>query len=269
VAVSGKLSSALSLAVTVDVSEQLSDAVFPQNHPPANGLGFRIDRIEPSSARLEDLAAPPYVPSTIYRFLCFMPENLTHHIDKDPIQAYAADLLAAFRHMKDPEHMVLFLKFVVRSCLPKITHRLAADRYVFKRPLEDILEGWTPGSRDTFASKQVFVKKIHRILLPHLASCSIAGQEDQYQWNTTTASTWLTALGELIKKTKCLANDCHNRENKAIDSAIFTDLVVALNSLCFLAYRVPIQELLALPSIRSRLTLELTNNHFIDALEGV
>ena len=147
--------------------------------------------------------------------------------------------------------------FVIRSCLPKITHRLRADRYTFRRSLDDILDGWLPGPNDTLAPKKVRVGVPYLILRRHLASARVVGEEDRYEWNIHTASLWITTLCHVIKETKRLASNCRNTINNTIDSDALPDLVYALVALLFLSYRVPIRQLLSLPSIQSRLDLDL------------
>ena len=57
----------------------------------------------------------------------------SYRVDKDPLLEYAANLLAALRDLDPGSNMFDFMIFVVRSCLPNITHRLGADQYAFKR----------------------------------------------------------------------------------------------------------------------------------------
>jgi hypothetical protein len=67
VAVSGKMvASHVSLVVSVDANDVdedpavlLSNAISTQNPTPKNRPKFKIDRIQASSTRLQDLAAPP------------------------------------------------------------------------------------------------------------------------------------------------------------------------------------------------------------------
>jgi len=60
---------------------------------------------------------------------------------------------------------------------------------------------------------------------------------------------WITALCHVIKR---LASDCRNPINNTIDSDALSNLVYALSALVFLSYRVPIRQLLSLPSIQLR-----------------
>jgi hypothetical protein len=68
--------------------------------------------------------------------------------------------------------------FVVRSCLPKITHRLGADMFILKRPLDDILGGWEPLPGDTLSPKRVTVMDAFIPRLPNLPIISVG--ENQY-----------------------------------------------------------------------------------------
>jgi hypothetical protein len=95
---------------------------------------------------------------------------------------YAANLLAAFWDLDVKSNASHFIILVLRSCLPKITHPLQADLYVFKRPLYDILDGWSPGPGDTLAPERVRVKESRRFLQPYLASALVVGEEDRFEW---------------------------------------------------------------------------------------
>jgi len=99
------------------------------------------------------------------------------------------------------------------------------------------------------------------MLRPHLASARIVGGEDRYEWNINTASSWITALCHVIRETKRLASNCRNSTNNTIDSDALLYLVSALVALQFLSYRVPIRQLLSLPSIQSKLNLDLNITH--------
>ena len=144
--------------------------------------------------------------------------------------------------------------FVVRSCLPKITQCLGADLCSFRRPLEVILDGWLPVPGDVLAPKQVRVKKSYgKSLLLHLAVAKVDGEEDRYEWSIDTASIWISALCHVIKDAKLSASKCRNRIDHTIDSNALLQLCSALAALQFLSYRMPIHELLSLPSIQSRL----------------
>ena len=69
----------------------------------------------------------------------------------------------------------------------------------------------------------------------------------------------------MIKEAKRSAGACRppNHKNKTIDSDALGALTRVLAALHFLSYRVPIRQLLALPSIRSKLEQEVIGN--IDA----
>ncbi|KAF9506981.1 hypothetical protein BS47DRAFT_1489110 [Hydnum rufescens UP504] len=132
-------------------------------------------------------------------------EELTgppYRLNDDPLQDYAAGLLGAFRDLKSAGD-----------------YATPARRSLhFQHPLEEILDGWTPCTGDVLY---------------------LGGRwEDKYEWNISTASTWITALCRLIRNTKRLANDCRHRHEQ-----------------------LPIRELLSLPSICLRLRLELQDNH--------
>ncbi len=145
---------------------------------------------------------------------------------------------------------------VIRSCLPKITHRLKADRYTFRRPLDEILDGWLPGPDDCLAPKQVYVGNAYTVLQRRLANARVVGSEDRYEWSIDTASLWIATLCHLIKEAKRLASNCRPNKN-IIDSDSLHGLIYALAALHFLSYRVPIRHLLSLPSIQSRLNHDL------------
>ncbi len=139
--------------------------------------------------------------------------------------------------------------FVIRSCLPKITHRLRADLYAFGRPLDDILDGWLPGPNDTLAPKQVHMGNPYGLLRPHLAGARVVGEENRYEWNINTAPLWVTALCHMIKETKRLASNCRTHFNNTIDSNALLHLIYDLVALHFHSYRLPIRQLLSLLSI--------------------
>ncbi len=91
------------------------------------------------------------------------------------------------------------------------------------------------------------------MLKRHLATARVVG-EDRYKWNINTASLWITTLCHVIKETKRLASNCRNRIDNTIDSDALRDLAEVLNVLMFLSNRVPIRQLLSLPSIERRLS---------------
>jgi len=126
--------------------------------------------------------------------------------------------------------------------------------------LDDILDGWLPEPDDTLIPKQVRLGTTYEMLHCHLASARVAGQEDRYEWSINTASSWITALCHVIKETKRLASNCRNRIDNTIDSDALHGLVKALIVLLFMSYRVPIRQLLSLPSIQSRLKCDFKLN---------
>jgi hypothetical protein len=63
VALSGKLTSKLSLAMAVDVDEVGPAHILTQNPTPEDRPKFKIETITPSSTTLDELAALPCVPS--------------------------------------------------------------------------------------------------------------------------------------------------------------------------------------------------------------
>ena len=102
-----------------------------------------------------------------------------------------------------------FLHFVIRSCLPKISHRLEADRYVFERPLDDILDGWVPVPGETLPFMRVLLGDGYQMLPAFLANASVVGEKGYYQWGIETASIWIAAFCHVITVTKRGANSCH------------------------------------------------------------
>ena len=76
---------------------------------------------------------------------------------------------------------------------------------------------------------------------------------------------WVSALCHVIKGAKRSADGCldPSHKTKTINSKALHELIHVLNTLHFLSYRVPIRQLLVLPSIRSKLEHEVVNN--IDA----
>ena len=178
----------------------------------------------------------------------------SHHVNNGPLPEYAANLLVAIRDLDMVSNGSLFVALVIRSCLPMIAHRLSADLYSFIHPLEDILDGWSPGRDDTLAPKQVPAHKVYSaFLLPHLTSAQVVGKEDKYEWCINTASIWISALCHVIKKTKRFAAICRNHSNNIINSNALHNLTHALVALHFLSHCVPILSLLSLPFIQSRL----------------
>jgi hypothetical protein len=175
-------------------------------------------------------------------------------IKDDPLPDYAANLLAALRDLDVKSNGFDFMSFVIRSCLPKIQHRLGADVFVFQCPLDDILDGWVPEPGETLAPKQVLLGPAYDILREYLASLV---ERDRCEWNIKTAPMWITTLCRVIKRTKQLASECYNRSNKTIDSDNLNRLIFALSGLYFLSYHVPILQLLSLPSVKLRLSQNL------------
>jgi hypothetical protein len=176
----------------------------------------------------------------------------SYSVIDDPLPVYAANLLAAFRDLNIHDNGVLFVTFVIRSCLPKITHRLGADHYTFNRPVEDILNGWSPTDpNDALTPKRVDLKSNFPILRPLLANVLVAGTEDEYEWSISTASVWIAALCHVIKEAKDSARKCRHpdRSNKTIDPDALDRLIDNLNCLHFLSFGIPIRQLLSLNSI--------------------
>ena len=66
VAVSGRLASRTSFTVSADADDDpagaLSTTIVAQNPTPKHQPKFKINTLKPSPTRLEDMAAPPYVP---------------------------------------------------------------------------------------------------------------------------------------------------------------------------------------------------------------
>ena len=221
--------------------------IFPPRSPPLSLPKFRIDAIKPSPIRLEDLGATPRVSATTrLSFLTRILLCFSYHVHRAPLPEYAADLLAAFRDLTVSKG-ILFTNFVIRSCLPKITHRLGANLYVFMRSLEDNMDGWSPGLNDTQVSKQVRAGKSYTNLLAHLASARVVGEEDQYDWNLNTTCIWITALCHVIRDAKQFASSCRvNRTNNTINTDALHALIQALTALFLLLYCMYILQLLSL-----------------------
>ncbi len=104
------------------------------------------------------MTTSPCILSTLRLRLQFF--SLRNHdvlvtVSTTTLSDYAANLLAALRDLDLKSNIPHFVIFVTRSCLPQITLRLNADLYIFRWPLDDILDGWLPGPRDTLAPKQV------------------------------------------------------------------------------------------------------------------
>jgi hypothetical protein len=170
----------------------------------------------------------------------------------DPLPVYAANLLAAFRDLKMGRNGFLFVVFVFRSCLPKITHRLGADLYVFNRPVDEILAGWSPAQGiDVLTPKRVHLGVDRPSLRPLLADALVAGTEDQYERSISTASVWIATLCHVIKEAKDSARKCRHpdRSNKTIDPDALDRLIDNIDCLHFLSFGIPIRQLLSLNSI--------------------
>ncbi|KAF9517751.1 hypothetical protein BS47DRAFT_438953 [Hydnum rufescens UP504] len=242
VAVAGKLSSEVVLAVSVDAHEVLLRSAvnpFPRDQPM-----FRIDRIAPSPKTLRDLAMPP------------------HYVNEDSLQDYASHLLAAVRDLKTTQDDALFTAFIVRSCLLRITHRLHADLYAFKHPLDEILDGWIPHPGEFLPSKQVHVS-LDSDSRTALASILVVGKEHTYEWNINSAPIWVSFLCRLIRNAKRFAGDCYGRNdknNKTIHSGSLALLCLTLQTLCTLLYKLPIRDLLSLFSIQLKLRVGLRDD---------
>jgi hypothetical protein len=79
--------------------------------------------------------------------------------------------------------------------VPDIMHHLGADHYAFDRPVEDILNGWSPTEpNDVLTPKRVHLVSGSPVLRPLLANVWVAGTDNQYEWSINTAPVWIAAL---------------------------------------------------------------------------
>ncbi|KAF9508254.1 hypothetical protein BS47DRAFT_1350567 [Hydnum rufescens UP504] len=205
--------------MAVDADEVGPLHTLTQNPTPKDRPKFKIETITPSSTTLDELTALPYLA-----------------ID-DPLPMNVNGLR--------------FGMFIFRSCLPEITHRLAGDVYVFDRPVEDILNGWSPTEpNDVLTPKRVHLKSDYPILRSLLANILVAGTDNQYEWSIGTASVWIAALCRVIKEPK-------TRLGYALGRLILTS-----SSLHFLSFGIPIRQLLSLNSIQ--VALNRARKYFVD-----
>ncbi|KAF9505017.1 hypothetical protein BS47DRAFT_596230 [Hydnum rufescens UP504] len=127
VAVAGKLTSQvtqLTVLGTLDVTGDSPgephniETIVTQNPLPNSTHGFQIQVIEPSKTTLAELA-----------------KRNESGGDAEGLHQYAQDLLAAIRDLctSPSANYPPFCSFILRSCLPKIAHCLASDKYLFPR----------------------------------------------------------------------------------------------------------------------------------------
>jgi hypothetical protein len=127
--------------------EELSDAILTQNPTPKERFEVRVRRIKLNLRSLKELAATPYVSNVhdtlsvpLFTFNGVWFSQLPRERKHTPRLCHRSiSRLWGF----ESSNMHFFMHFVVRSCLPKISHRLGYMS-VSKHPLDDILDGWMP-----------------------------------------------------------------------------------------------------------------------------
>jgi hypothetical protein len=179
--------------------------------------------------------------------------------DDEELHQYAQDLLAGIRDLRafPSTNFDLFRQFVLRSCLAKIGHRLASDKYLLPRPLDEILHGWKLFPNETFMSKQILVPESLRQPLVELGVPVIG---DWCQWSPETASRWIEILREMLGFAKSAVRDCRIRTRSDVgpssvkidDRAV--DLADTALSLLMFIVTLPLRDVFDLDSMRVRLS---------------
>ncbi|KAF9507364.1 hypothetical protein BS47DRAFT_1351781 [Hydnum rufescens UP504] len=185
IAVAGKLTSEvtqLTVSGFLDATDHSPNEPFnvegitPQNASPDSIDVFQIQTIQPSETTLAKLG-----------------ERDDPVKNDEGLLQYTQDLLAAIRDLRTSpsSNFVPFRRFVLRSCLANIGHRLDADQYLFPRALEDILGDWRPLPDETFEPKQVLVAQPYRQSLLDRQAPIIG---NYCQWTPETAPQWIHLL---------------------------------------------------------------------------
>ncbi|KAF9507363.1 hypothetical protein BS47DRAFT_1398707 [Hydnum rufescens UP504] len=169
------------------------------------------------------------------------------------------DILAAIRDLRasPSTNFRPFRQFVLRSCLAKIAHRLDADQYQFRRPLEEILGDWRLLPGETFEPKQVLVPEPHRQSLLNRPASMIG---NYCQWTPETAPQWIHLHRLYLVLAKTSVRNCRIRTvsnvgpvTPKIDGLRLSSLDTAL-SLLLVIMALPLGDVFDLPSMHMLLS---------------
>ncbi|KAF9509760.1 hypothetical protein BS47DRAFT_1384266 [Hydnum rufescens UP504] len=251
IAVGGKLTSQviqLTMLGSLDETDgalENVEAIAMQNLTSYSTDAFQCQVIQPSETTLAKLAQRQAL-------------DIPARYDEE-LHRYAQDLLAGIQDLRafPSTNFDLFRQFVLRSCLAKIGHCLASDKYLLPRPLDEILHGWKLFPNETFMSKQILVPESLRQPLVELGAPVIG---DWCQWSPETASRWIEILREMLGFAKSAVRDCRictrsdvGRSSIKIDDRAINLADMALSLLMFVV-TLPLRDVFYLDSMRVHLS---------------
>lgn len=199
----------------------------------------------------------PFLGATIVHYTSFSSqpsEDVTLHQH----MADVASLFNTFRTVPQAELAKVYkhvIEFIVQRCAPIISHRLRSDKFILKKPLDNILQGWKPSDADLFAATEV---EIPELLSPvfELAGIKYRQSNGKYfaPWTKEMAPAWMNLFLRLLSKCKDYVQLSNNKASPDIKKG-----VPPLRSLQSLVGTGGFKSLLELESVKAILDREMLN----------
>ena len=147
------------------------------------------------------------------------------------------------------------IEFIVQRCAPIISHRLRSDKFILKKPLDNILQGWKPSDADLFSAAEVEIPELLRRFFEAEGIGYLQSNGKHFApWTKEVAPGWMNLFLRLLSKCKDYIQLSNNEVSPEIKKG-----AILLRSLQRLVRTGGFKSLLELESVKAILDREMLN----------